>query len=345
MNKMLINKKTIGLACLTVAIAASFPWRDTPPSEKKSQTENIVAITTDTTTTPGVVVQATDKYLLEKAPLLLSDQLSSTSLDGTEPPSTLTVDAAGNLIIDNKTRDILDYFMSLQGEMSLADIRTLIRQWATQQASADVADTLLDILDRYQEYLHAFAEGTYASQSGDDIRSQMAKRRQQRDQIMGPQLSATLFENDDAYDEFSLSRTDVMRSNLSDAEKERAIEELEDSLPEQLASQYKQQRALKALNRKEASMRERGASEAEIYAMHQEEFGSEAAIRLEQLSIQREQWQQRYNQYKPQRDLIKQSSLADSDQQQQLEALRARLFNETERQRVAALDRIHSTQH
>lgn len=345
MNKILTNRKTIGLTCLTVAIAASLTWQYTPPNDKHTRAESIVNTTIDTYTTPNIVAQPVAEQPSGKAPLLLSEQLNSTSLNGTTPPSMLAVDAEGNLIINHKTRDILDYFMSLQGEMSLADIRNLIRQWATQQASAEAASTLLDILDRYQEYLHAFAEGAYASQSGDDIRSQMAMRRQHRDQIMGPQLSATLFENDDAYDEFSLSRTDIMRSDMSDVEKELAIEQLESNLPEQLANQYKQQRALKALNQKEVSMRETGASEAEIYAMHQEEFGSEAAIRLEQLSIQRELWQQRYNQYKPQRDLIKQTSLADSDQQEQLEALRARLFNETERRRVAALDRIQGTQH
>lgn len=332
--------KHICLALCVIAVAGLVTWQE-PLSERSTARESNTDIGDSPTSRNEALVSASSDES-PPAPFSLATTLNNTSLNGTQPPSMLVLDPHGKLVVDNRTRDILDYFMSLRGEMDDTDIRALIGQWALEQASPEVADALLAIFERYEDYLHIFSQGSYASQGNGDIRTQMAKRKHQRDQIMGAQLSAALFENDDAYDDFSLKRTDIMRADMSAAEKELSLEQLERDLPQPLAEQYKQQRALKELNQQEEFMRKTGSSAAQIYAMHQDAFGAEAAMRLDKVRQEREQWQKRYDLYAPQRDLIQKAALAYNDQQEQLEALRASLFNETERQRVAALDRLES---
>ena len=118
------------------------------------------------------------------------------------------------------------------------------------------------------------------------------------------------------------------------------MQTLHASQPAHLADQYRQQQALQRLQDTERSIKETGGSSTDRFAYHQQTFGDEAALRLQSLARERQQWQQRYQDYATQRDQILTSGLAGNDQQQQLEQLRARLFAETEQRRVAALDRL-----
>ena len=60
----------------------------------------------------------------------LTEQLKSTSLSGTTVPATLTINKAGRLVVDSNSKAVMDYFLSLSGEMPDARIRDLMQQWA-----------------------------------------------------------------------------------------------------------------------------------------------------------------------------------------------------------------------
>ena len=265
--------------------------------------------------------------------------LANTSLAGTTVPADLVMDGEGQLVVNSGTRAILEYFLSLSGELTDEQIRHLIRQWAEENASPRAASDLLALLGRYNDYRQRFASGDFAASTASDITDKLNQRRQLREELFGADAAA-LFADEDRYDNFSLQRHAILTGDMSNAEKEQAMQTLHASLPAHLADQYQQQQALQHLQDTERSIKETGGNSTDRFAYHQQTFGDEAALRLQSLARERQQWQQRYQDYATQRDQILTSGLAGNDQQQQLEQLRARLFAETEQRRVAALDRL-----
>ena len=298
-------------------------------------------------TTPGETQAAdtlpqaarTDRPTPPQSSLPAAQALANSSLAGTTVPADLVMDGEGQLIVNSSTRAILEYFLSLSGELPDEKIRQLIQQWAKDNASSRAASDLLALLDRYNDYRQRYASGDFAASAESDIADKLNQRRQWREQIFGADAAA-LFADEDRYDNFSLQRQDILTSDMSDAEKERAMETRLASLPAHLADQYRQQQALQHLQDTEQSIEKTGGNSADRFAYHQQAFGDEAALRLQSLSQKRQEWQQRYQDYATQRDRILLSGLVGDDKQQQLEQLRARLFAETEQQRVAALDRL-----
>lgn len=289
----------------------------------------------------GAIPQ-TDPVGSSPAPLSsfpVAETLDSTSLAGTTVPADLVMDNDGQLIVNSGTRAILEYFLSLSGELPDEQIRQLIRQWAEDNAAPRAASDLLALLDRYNAYRQRFASGDYAASTETDIADKLRQRQQLREGIFGADATA-LFADEDRYDQFSLQRRDILTSDMSEAEKEQAMQTLHASLPEQLATQYRQQHALRHLQETEQAIQETGGNSADRFAYHQQTFGDEAALRLQSLAQQRQHWQQRYQDYATQRDRILASGLSGKDKQQQLAQLRATLFEETEQRRVAALDRL-----
>ncbi|MGJ3255680.1 MAG: lipase secretion chaperone [Alcanivorax sp.] len=269
----------------------------------------------------------------------VAETLASSSLAGTTAPADLAMDGDGQLIVNSSTRAILEYFLSLSGELPDEKIRQLIQQWAKDNASSRAASDLLTLLDRYNDYRQRFASGDFAASAESDITAKLNQRRQWREQIFGADAAA-LFADEDRYDSFSLQRHDILTSDRSDAEKAHAMQTLHASLPEHLADQYRQQQALQHLQDTEQSIKKTGGNSADRFAYHQQAFGDEAALRLQSLSQKRQEWQQRYQDYATQRDQILLSGLVGDDKQQQLKQLRAQLFEATEQKRVAALDRL-----
>ena len=275
----------------------------------------------------------------------LSDALAGSSLANTQVPGALITDAQGHLLPDSNTKAIMDYFLSLSGEMPDSAIRKLLTQWAQQNAGAIAADELLTLLDRYHQYRTEFASGDYAAQyagEGDsDIRHKLALRQQLRADTFGADTASALFAAEDRYDRFSLERHRIMTSAHSDQQKADDLLALRSTLPEPLAAQYQQQYDLQQLPAQEQAMKHKGANAADLYAVRQQQFGDAAALRLQTLDQQRQAWNSRYQDYAQQRDRIENAALNDEDKQGQLTALRSRLFSASEQQRAAALDRMN----
>ncbi|KGD66316.1 lipase foldase protein [Alcanivorax nanhaiticus] len=269
--------------------------------------------------------------------------LATTSLADTQVPAKLNIDRQGHLIVDSNSKAILDYFLSLSGEIPEQQIRSLLQQWASGTAGETAARELTTLHDSYQHYLRAFSSGDFAATNDSNIRDQLQRRQRLRDDILGADHASSFFADEDRYDQYSLQRHDILASELSDQEKELALTTLRQTQPEHLARQYQQQHQLRTLQKSEQALIESGGDETDLFALHQEQFGDAAALRLQQLSRQRNNWKRKVDDYQQQRQKIQMSGLSDQDQQQQLEQLRSTLFNEAEQQRISALERIQSS--
>lgn len=269
--------------------------------------------------------------------------LATTSLADTQVPAKLNIDRQGHLIVDSNSKAILDYFLSLSGEIPEQQIRSLLQQWASGTAGETAARELTTLHDSYQHYLRAFSSGDFAATNDSNIRDQLQRRQRLRDDILGADHASSFFADEDRYDQYSLQRHDILASELSDQEKELALTTLRQTQPEHLARQYQQQHQLRTLQKSEQALIESGGDETDLFALHQEQFGDAAALRLQQLSRQRNNWKRKVDDYQQQRKKIQMSGLSDQDQQQQLEQLRSTLFSEAEQQRISALERLQSS--
>ena len=260
---MLTHIRTVlALTLLITALLVAIQWWNKPDNarlEKASPSADLV---------PSAETSATRMT----APQPLSSfqkRIASTSLDGTQPPGRFNVDADGRLIIDSATRAIMDYFMSLAGEIPDADIRSFLIQWAMQDHDENVGQQCAALFDRYREWLHRFASGEFSAADTEGLREKLLARRQARDQILGAHWSEALYADDDAYDRFSLARMDILQSTLSPAEREVALTQLEATLPENIAADYQQQRAVQSLTQTEAQLRTDGVDDAKLYQYRQ----------------------------------------------------------------------------
>ncbi|MGB1221517.1 MAG: lipase secretion chaperone [Alcanivoracaceae bacterium] len=266
--------------------------------------------------------------------------LQQTSLADTDVPDTISLDSRGHLIVDSGSKAVLDYFLSLTGEVNDIQIRWHLARWAASTIGEPAASELLSLFDQYQRYTRELASGRYAASGDEDIRTRLRHRQQLRDAMFPEGRAEALFAQQDRHDAFSLDRRDIIQSGLSDAEQARALTTLRQQLPAHLASQHEQQHQLHRLASADDAIRAAGGTSADIFTHRQQTFGAAAAERLQALDAQRQAWENRLASYRHQRDQVLDAALAPADQQEQVQRLREKLFTEVERRRVAALDRV-----
>ena len=266
--------------------------------------------------------------------------LAETSLAETDVPDTLRVNEHGELIVDAGALAVMEYFLSLTGELDAQTIRQLMQQWVDAVAGERAATSLLALFDQYQHYLTRLASGEFAAAGAADLQRQFQLREQLRIELFGAGQAASLFADQDQQDRFALRQQEIMRAQVSPAERERALEQLYQSLPAHLASQYRQQHQLQQLEQIEQQIIAAGGDDSDLFNHRQAQFGAGAAQRLAALDEARQTWHARLASYRQAREQILASAQTSADQQSQIALLRERLFSDNEQLRVAALDRM-----
>jgi lipase chaperone LimK len=91
----------------------------------------------------------------------------------------------------------------------------------------------------------------------------------------------------------------------------------------------------------EAKIRERGGSDGDIRRLRAERFGEEAAERLADLDRRRADWNVRVEDFRAERSrILADASLSEQERRTAVARLLAERFDEAERTRIEALDRI-----
>lgn len=262
------------------------------------------------------------------------------SLSGSHAPGVRT-DANGNLVIEPALRDLFEYFLSTLGEESLEDISARLAGHLRSHLPPAAAGHAWQI---YNDYL-----GYRAALSGqpavplDDLavtRARLDDVAALRRAQLGNEVADAFFAAEEAYDRYTLESLLVQRDgSLDDSAKAARIAALEAALPPELLAARRQATAIGDVAATVERLRAAGASDADVYAARADTLGSEAAERLAALDREESQWKARHDDYRRQRAAILEApGLSASDREQQVEALRARLFNEQEILRVRALD-------
>lgn len=262
---------------------------------------------------------------------------------GTVPDGELRADDHGDLVVSEGVRWRFDYFLSALGEEDLNVLRARVAAHLDQVLPPRAARQAWALFEQYVGYRAALRGLEEPGRDPADLRRSLEERQALRAQWFDATAREAFFGFRDRYDRFALARREILEDDGLDEEQKAArLAELEASLPEDLRGMVTASRRPVRLAADVAALREQGVSEARIYQLREQQLGAEAANRLAALDRRREEWDRRYQAYREQRAVILDSGLAPADRDAQVRALRERLFEDQERRRVEALDRIGS---
>jgi lipase chaperone LimK len=326
------------LAVLAVCISVTQAWlrsSDTPPTDV--QHSHPTALHDGL---PAEPVQVSDTVLDVAA---LRFQLATTSKRDVDIPTSLTLDAQGNLVADEGLRILMDFFLALDGEQDAAQIRALFLAAVAAQCSADCVSDAAALFDQYQDYLATLTNQLPDGAGSADLRERLETVVALRHQTLGPELASALFGYEEQYDHYRVRQWAIQQdASLSAMEKQAQLQALQFSAPAGLIEREQSTQQLRQARQLQSDF---AASDATaLHAARTELLGSNAAERLQQLDHQRQAWDQRYHRYREEMAALDSSGLAMQDRLEQITLLRQRHFDAQENQRVAALDRIHAAE-
>lgn len=267
------------------------------------------------------------------------------SLADTHVDGTFEFDDQGKLVLTKEIRNIFEYFYSALGEQSLIDIRTALAQYSQGLLSNDEYHYVMALYDNYLKARRFDAPADTEEPSGDtleglvQLQDHLSNLKSQRRQYLSAQQADVFFSDQEAYDDFSINRLIILKNdNLSDTEKKNAISILEYELPQDQLALRQSINDSKNLDIQVAELREKSASEEEIFQARSQVMGSEKAERLRQYEEQQQLWFSRLQQFETDKNQINNNdSLSAQDKEQQKSNLLQQNFNSQE---IREIERI-----
>ena len=265
------------------------------------------------------------------------------SLAGTSVPGGWAqVDAAGDLVPTLALRQMFEYYLSALGEESLEQLVARIEQ--TLLALSEPARTqAMDTLGAYLDYKLAISDldagyGGRSELEATEMRRRMEEIQALRRTWLDSATADAFFAHDEAIDRFQVEKPRIGQDEaLSDEQRQRALEEAEQALPEPMRKARRETRRF--ANYEQARLDLADDPEA-LRDWRQKAFGAEAAQRLEALEQEQANWNRRWQAYSEARADLLSSGLAGPELQGAIDHLRNQHFSEVERVRAQALDSI-----
>ncbi|WP_170113157.1 lipase secretion chaperone [Ahniella affigens] len=295
--------------------------------------------TTATSTSPDLqTAPAASTLAATSTPGVTAADLAPPSLRGSEVDGSLTI-ANGRVLPNLELRRLFDYFLTGLGEMDVPAIRNWLQAYVRERyGDAAVAETL-SLFDRYVELGLASAS---AELNALDQRQRLAALKALRTKLLGSEMAAAFFAEEEQYLGYTLDRLDILNNAaLSESERDQALQALEAQLPPTVRESIHQATLGVVAEEQTRELDARGADAATRHAEREALVGRDAADRLATLDQQRALWDQRVAAYKAEHARIMSlTGLSADTRQQQLAAWLAQQFTPEERTRIEALQAI-----
>lgn len=264
------------------------------------------------------------------------------SLRGTEPDGALKVDENGRFVADAEARTFFDYFLAAAGELDPHALRALIVAEIEARLPAEAARDAVAVLDDYLKFRRRAQRFVESGEVPENLGERLKRISELRREVLGDELAEAFFGLEEKMLAADLARREILaRDDLDATERERLLWEADRALPEPVREARRQALLPMNLREDEAALREAGGSDEEIRRLREQTVGAAAADRLEALDRERAEWDRRVTGYREARDAIESDpSLDDSDRAERIERLLQEEFSETERLRIAALERM-----
>lgn len=306
------------------AVATTLWWQST-------------AVVVATSTTPLSQPQRHAAAVNELVGLLPTKVQQLATFRGAQVDGALRTDHKGSLMIDMQLRHWLDFYLSAQGEVPLADLILTMQQQMRQLPEPGQSQALA-LLDNYLGYLAELAN--YDAEAGrrlvhanaSDLAARLAWQQRLRRQWLEPAVVEAFFVAEEKIDEYTLAAQQLKRDGAT-AEQLAALEQ---TLPEEIQQMRQESRQLLTLVSSETELKQQGASAADIQQWRVERYGSEAAARLAKVDQQQAQWHERLRAYQLYQNSSALSQLSNDDRNKLLMAYRNKHFSANEQKRLQA---------
>jgi lipase chaperone LimK len=265
------------------------------------------------------------------------------SLRGTDVDGGLAVSEDGAFVPTPDAIELFEYFLAASGEESLEVIRQRIVDHIRSQLQGEAARDAEALLDDYLAFREELRELVEAQEAPGDLERRLLWTVELRRKHFSPAVADALFRAEEDTLWIDLERRRVATDASLDPDERRArLAALEEQLPESVREARSRARAPRRVRAEVAAIRAAGASEADVFALRERYFGTDAAERLATLDSQQVLWAQRLDAYRLERDdLLASGRLAELSQTESeaaLDELRHEHFDASEVIRVRAMD-------
>lgn len=296
--------------------------------------------------------QLSDSAYMQSAQQAQSSSLNTTqslsalpaSFSGTTVDGIFRLDADGNLLISEDIRRIFDYFLAAIGEEPLRASVKRLRTYIAANLPANARGQALALLNQYLEYkreLVLLERDLPQMATLDAMRQREAAVQALRARIFDAQTQQAFFAREEAYNQFTLQRLAILHdSQLDDAGKAAAVDQLRNSLPAEMQDTVLPQ-LQNELRQQTSQLQAAGAKPEQIRQLRQQLVGAEATQRLEVLDQQRLTWKKRIARYSSDKAaIINNPGMSASDKRSAITQLAAESFDEREQLRLGAAEQL-----
>jgi lipase chaperone LimK len=241
-------------------------------------------------------------------------------------------DASGKVVVDRSARDILEDSLNTLPDLTEAELAAL---QATLRAGlpGPQGERVAKIVTDYYQYHAAVEEFELSSDSPTDVegeRTRLDYLARMREQYLGPVVARQLYAEDQAMQRYLLAT----RSG-SEADTPALQKELQDGV---FFLDSRTSTDAKELSQQMAQLRTQGASGEHAQYIQNQQLGLYTANALPRSDGEVSDWQQRYAQFKQERELVLGAGLAETDKQTQIEQLLVQYFTAAELEAIRVYD-------
>lgn len=277
------------------------------------------------------------------------------SLKGTQVDGEIIIDENKQLVVTNGLRRLFDYFLSAQGEESLAVIRLRVIDYIQSHTPQPAAGQAIAIFEKYLSYLQEVAklEKSVSPAQLDTVKQgkldlNLIRQQQQavkalRQRTFDDNTRRAFFGNEEALNDYNLQVVQTnQNANLSEAQKQTALKQAREAYIRSFSDPNTQQKIrdqdnIDALLAETEQLKAKGATEAELTAMRRKYVDEAAVQRLSQLDSQEAEFAKRVASFDSQRQQILQSQGNTPQAQAQINQLSQQSFTPTEQLRLDAM--------
>lgn len=308
-----------------------------------------VDIPTQLTGEASQPIQRSDTPSATPAPIGMQPQAAPlknlpASFGGTTVDGVFRLDANGNLLISEDIRRIFDYFLAAAGEEPLRTSVERLRAYIAAELPANAREQALVLLNQYLDYkreLVLLERDLPQMANLDALRQREAAVQALRARIFDSETQQAFFAREEAYNQFTLQRLAILQnSQLDDAGKAAAVDQLRNSLPAEMQDTVLPQ-LQNELRQQTAQLQASGAKPEQIRQLRQQLVGAEATQRLEVLDQQRQTWKKRIAQYSTDKAAIENNpGMSANDKRAAIAQLATENFDEREQLRLEAAEQL-----
>ncbi len=210
---MMKYKYLINSTALILIFALVVMYQYYAPSVKNNIALHAETAVSQAHTTKGVLHQ---EQLRNKQAIPAASFQQVASLQGTLPDGAVNIDHNGDVVADKDLHRMFDYFLSATGEMTQDQIRSRLLSVASDFLSLDQLEQLRDLFDQYVDYLSAAERFALSQSDAADITERLHAIIELRQEVLGPELAAAFFAEEEAYAKYVLNDHGILSSDVAE---------------------------------------------------------------------------------------------------------------------------------